>query len=89
MIAIRRVQDVIAGAVTIRLPAHSSAKRVEVIILPVDEDEQETGQLQRLLQTAPTMSDDDLREFDQVRKWMNQWTFERVDALTVLDPTTV
>ena len=89
MIAVRRIQDVLAGAVTIRLPAHFSAKRVEVIILPVDEDEQETGQLQRLLLTAPTMSDDDLQGFDHVRKWMNQWTFERVDALTVLDPATV
>ena len=88
MIAVRRIQDVIAGAVTIRLPAHFSAKRVEVIVLPVDEDEQETGQLQRLLLTAPTMSDDDLRGFDQVRKWMNQWIFERVDTLTVLNPAT-
>ena len=76
MIAVRRIQDVIAGAVTIRLPAHFSAKRVEVIILPVDEDEQETGQLQRLLLTAPTMSEDDLREFDQVRNWMSQWTID-------------
>ena len=78
MIAVRRVQDVIAGAVTIRLPAHFFGKRVEVIVLPLGEteDDQETGQLERLLLTAPTVSEDDLQEFHQVRKWMNQWTVD-------------
>lgn len=39
MIAVRSVQEVIAGAVTVKLPAHFSGRRVEVIILPVEEDE--------------------------------------------------
>ena len=73
MIAVRSIQEVIAGAVTIKLPAHFAGKRVEVIILPVEEDEQELGELQRLLLAAPTLSDDELQEFAQVRDWMNQW----------------
>ncbi len=74
MIAVRSVQEVIAGAVTIKLPAHFAGKRVEVIVLPMEEDEQEPQQLQRLLLAAPTLSEDDLQGFAQVRDWMNQWT---------------
>ena len=74
MIAVRSVQEVIAGAVTIKLPAHFAGKRVEVIVLPVEEDEQRPGQLERLLLAAPTLSEDELRSYAQVREWMNQWT---------------
>lgn len=74
MIAIRSVEDVIAGAVTIKLPAHFTGKRVEVIVLSVDENDQEPQQLERLLLAAPTLSEDDLQGFAQVREWMNQWT---------------
>ena len=74
MIAVRSIQEVIAGAVTIKLPAHFAGKRVEVIVLPMEEDEQEPLQLQRLLLAAPTLSEDDLQGFAQVRDWMNQWT---------------
>ena len=72
MIAVRSIQEVIAGAVTIKLPAHFAVKRVEVIVLPVEEDEQDPGQLQRLLLAAPTLTDDELQGFAQVRDWMNR-----------------
>ena len=74
MIAVRSIQEVIAGAVTINLPAHFAGKRVEVIVLPVEGDDHEPGQLQRLLLAAPTMSDDDLQGFALVREWISQWT---------------
>jgi hypothetical protein len=74
MIAVRSVQEVIAGAVTIKLPAHFAGKRVEVIVLPVEEDEQRPGQLERLLLAAPTLSEDELQSYAQVREWMNQST---------------
>ena len=66
MIAFRSVQDVIAGAVTIKLPAQFAGKRVEVIVLSVEENDREPQQLQRLLLTAPTLSEDDLQGFAQV-----------------------
>jgi len=72
MIAVRSVQDVIAGAVTIKLPAHFTGKRVEVIVLPVEENDQGPEHLQRLLLAAPTLSEDDLQGFAQVKDWMNQ-----------------
>jgi len=78
MIAVRQIQEVIASTVTITLPAHFTARRVEVIVFPVVEDEQEAEQLQDLLLAAPTLSKDDLREFTQVRDWIRS-------GLTLLD----
>lgn len=74
MIAVRSVQEVISGAVTVRLPAHFTGRRVEVIVLPVEEDEQGPALLEDLLLAAPTLSDEDLKGFAEVREWMNQWT---------------
>ena len=74
MIAVRSVQDVLAGVVTIKLPANFTGKRVEVIVLPLEENDREPQQLQRLLLAAPTLSEVDLQGFAQVRDWMNQWT---------------
>jgi hypothetical protein len=74
MIAVRSIQEVIAGAVTVKLPAHFAGRRVEVIVLPMEENGQEPELLQSLLLTAPTLSDDELQGFVQVREWMNQWT---------------
>lgn len=61
-----KVQEVIAGAVVEELPVHLAGKRVEVIVLPVEEDEQGLGQFQHLLLAAPTLTDDDLG-FAQVK----------------------
>lgn len=72
MIAVRQIQEVVADTVTIRLPAHFAARRVEVIVFPVAEDKRESRQLQSLLLTAPTLFEDDLQGFTQVRDWMGQ-----------------
>jgi hypothetical protein len=49
MIAVRSVQEVIAGAVTVKLPAHFAGRRVEVIVLSVEENDRGPEHLQRLL----------------------------------------
>lgn len=46
--------------------------RVRVIDIEEDQDTQE--QLRRLLLAAPTLSENDLQGYTQVREWMNQWT---------------
>lgn len=74
MLAVRRVQNVIDGAVTVQLPTHFTAKRVEVIVLPIETTEDEPVSLQDLLLTAPVASEDELQEFLHVREWMNEWT---------------
>ena len=73
MIAVRSIHEVVAGSVTIRLPVDFAAKRVEVIILPVEEAQTKPSQLQRLLLAAPTISEAELDEFAQTREWMNRW----------------
>lgn len=82
MIAVRRVQDVIAGVVTIKLPADFRGKRVEVIVLPLEENDQEPQQLQRLLLTAPTLSEDDLQGFAEIHAGWRQLC----DDLTSVTP---
>jgi hypothetical protein len=73
MIAVRQIQEVIAGTVTITLPMQFEARRVEVIVLPVEGEVSETGQLGHLLLSAPTLSEDELHGFTQVKDWMSQW----------------
>jgi hypothetical protein len=73
MIAVRSIHDVVGGSVTIRLPVDFAAKRVEVIVLPIEEVQPETLRLQRLLLAAPTVSEVELDEFAQTREWMNRW----------------
>ncbi|MFQ5628070.1 MAG: hypothetical protein ACE5I1_04850 [bacterium] len=73
MTAIRSIQDVKSGAVTINLPNDFHAKKVEIIILPVDEPSDGEQSLQDLLLDAPTLTEDELQEYETVREWMSQW----------------
>jgi hypothetical protein len=77
MFAIRQIQAVKFGVVTIALPATFQAKRVEIIILPIDDVDDEIQEPQQALQSvllaAPTLSDDELSTHENVREWMNQW----------------
>ena len=73
MIAIRQIQRVKSGAVTVTLPPEFDTKQVEIIVLPVGEANGGAQNLQDLLLAAPTLTDDELQEFDKVREWMSQW----------------
>ena len=73
MIAIREIHDVTAGSVFVRLPSNFPSKRVEVIILPVEEEIPNRRQrLQELLLNGPTLTEDELKGYETVREWMNQ-----------------
>lgn len=74
MNAIRQIQEVKAGAVTITLPADFLAKRVEIIVLPLEDTTPPPQTLQELLLEAPTLTHQELQAFEQVREWMNRWT---------------
>jgi DNA-binding protein YbaB len=58
MIAIRQIHEVNSGAVTIALPANFHAKRVEIIILALDEPDEEVQSLQDLLLAAPILTEE-------------------------------
>jgi len=73
MNAIRQIKEVKAGAITIDLPDGIPAKKVEIFILPYDDTNGGVQNLQDLLLDAPTITDDELQEFNRVRDWMSQW----------------
>ncbi len=73
MIAIRQIQEVKSGAVTVALPGDFHAKRVEIIILPIEEANENAQNLQNLLLVAPTLTDDEVKEYEKIREWMSQW----------------
>jgi hypothetical protein len=76
MIALRQIHEVKSGAVTVNLPAHFRAKLVEIIILPFEESKNGGSSLQELLLEAPTLTEDELQEFNRVRQWMSQWSVQ-------------
>lgn len=73
MIAIRQIQEVKSGTVTVALPAEFHGQRVEIIILPLAESSGGAQNLKDLLLTAPTLTEAELQEFEKVREWMSQW----------------
>ena len=74
MIAIREIHDVTAGSVLVRLPTNFPTKRVEIIILPVEEETLTRRQrLQALLLAGPVLSEDELKSYEAIQDWMNQW----------------
>ena len=73
MISDRSIDDVVDGSVTILPPLDFAVERVEVIILPAEEDRPEPSRLQRLLLAAPTVSEANLDAFAQTREWLNRF----------------
>ena len=74
MIAIREIHDVSAGSVLVSLPTNFPTKRVEIIILPVEEETLTRRQrLQALLLAGPVLSEDELKSYEAIQDWMNQW----------------
>jgi hypothetical protein len=74
MIAIRQIQTIKSGSVTVTLPPDFDAKQVEIIILPMDEIIGGAKSLQDLLLAAPTLTENELEEFNKTREWISQWT---------------
>ena len=73
MNAIQQIQTVKSGAVTVNLPPEFDTKQVEIIVILLDEVRGRTQNLQNLLLAAPTLTDDELQEFDNVRKWTHRF----------------
>ena len=78
MVAIREFHDVISGRVPVDLPSDFKATRVEIIVLPIEESDKHAenapGTLQALLLTAPTLTADELLEYERVQEWMTEWS---------------
>jgi hypothetical protein len=70
MTVITKIADGQSGSIKIELPPEFHNKKVEIIILPIEESEKGKKSLQELLLAAPTLSDAELQEYDDVRKSM-------------------
>ena len=73
MIALRKITDVKSGPLIIDLPHYFHARRVEIIILPIEEPSYLQPSLLDLLLEAPILMNDDLQEYERAREWMNEW----------------
>ena len=66
--------EVINGSIHIDLPKDFTAKRVELIILPADNDEQDNVAFQRFLLDSPEMTDEEFQAIEEKRGHLKQWT---------------
>ena len=70
MKAIRKIEYIRSGSVTIDLPADFQARKVEIIVLPIDEQDGERQNLSDLLLDAPTLTKDEVQACKRVRKML-------------------
>ena len=63
MIAYRQIHNVTSRTVKIQIPDEINSKRVEIIILPVDEIKENSQSLQSILLNAPTLTEEELNQF--------------------------
>lgn len=79
MNAIRTFAEVKNHTVTVNLPKDLKSKKVEVIIIPMEKedepsaDETNLSELQKLLLGAPDMTAAELECIEAKRKALNQW----------------
>ena len=74
MQAIRQYTEVIDGNIHIHLPADFTAKRVELIILSIDNHDIASDDFQRFLLNSPEMTDEEFQAIKEKRQHLNQWT---------------
>ena len=76
MIPFRQIQEIHAGIVTVTVPTNFPATRAEVIIVPIEDVTDRSQHLQQVLLNAPTLPEEELQPFFDVREWMNQWNVD-------------
>lgn len=74
MQAIKQYTEVINGSIHVNLPKDFTAKRVELIILAVDDNAPDTSNFQKLLLDSPEMTDEEYQTIQEKRRHLNQWT---------------
>lgn len=73
MQAIKQYTEVINGSIHVNLPKDFTAKRVELIILAVDDNNPDTNNFQKLLLDSPEMTDEEYQAIQEKRRHLNQW----------------
>jgi len=74
MQAIKQYTEVINGSIHIDLPKDFTARRVELIILSIDDDHADSSDFQQFLLDSPEMTDEEFETIQEKRRHLNQWT---------------
>lgn len=77
MQAIRKYCEVHNGKVVINIPKNFTSKKVQIIILPAEEEKKSSKkELTELLLKGPTWSEEELKAFNDSREHFNKWRTE-------------
>jgi hypothetical protein len=70
---VKQYADVINGVIHVQLPKNFDAKRVELTIVPLDDESAPLSSFQRFLLDSPEMSDDEYAAIEEKRRHLQQW----------------
>ncbi len=70
---VRQYANVENGFIHIKLPNDFDAKRVELTIVPLEDDAPQLSSFQQFLLDSPEMSDDEFQNIQDKREHLNRW----------------
>ena len=68
-----QIAEVVNGVVHITLPKDFHAKRVELTIVPLENDETPLSAFQQFLLDSPEMNDDEYLTIEEKRRHLQKW----------------
>lgn len=71
---VKQYADVVNGVIHVHLPEGFNAKRVELTIVPIEDDVSLRTSFQQFLLDSPEMSDDEFKAIEEKRRHFQQWT---------------
>ena len=70
---VRQYANVENGFIHIKLPNDFDAKRVELTIVPLEDDAPQLSRFQQFLLDSPEMSDEEFQNIQDKREHLNRW----------------
>ncbi len=70
---VKQYANVVNGVIHIKLPKDFDAKRVELTIVPLEDDAPQLLSFQQFLLESPEMSDEEFQSIQDKRAHLNQW----------------
>jgi len=70
---VKQYAEVVNGVIHINVPKDFHAKRVELTIVPLDDDTTQLSNFQQFLLDSPEMSDEEYLNIKEKRRHLQQW----------------
>ncbi|WP_432740336.1 hypothetical protein ABXJ76_10170 [Methylobacter sp. G7] len=70
---VKQYADVVNGVIHIHVPEGFNAKRVELTIVPLEDDTSSHSTFQQFLLDSPEMSDDEYAAIEEKIRHLRQW----------------